>query len=359
MYKGQKNNGGIAILFVCVLVLAVFVAAACTNGFTTANPYGWFDKKEVETVDGAAIANVLEIQEVTASANIRLFTSGEAVTASDNTVSQTITATVLPSDAPNKAVDWQIYWADDAALKNQPIGNYLTLTPESDGSTTATLTCKQSFRGSNAYVKVTTRVGSFYAVASVFYSGMPSEISIDATGYSHIRLANDTEHASVSDSYYPYGVVVGEDNVFPINMDNVFHDVGTNFASQLDIEIIGYGYVNLQHKPAGSTAPYQVNKISLNEIKDDILSVRIANGNLVIHPNCKLQDYYKQTSEQTSMFHSLSDYPAVGGSIPQPHYFTVRISYGANTDKYCTAVVNVTIVTAVQSVSLDPTAIVF
>ena len=43
------------IVFACVILLAVAVTAAITQGFTNWNPWGWFDaKKTGETVKTAA-----------------------------------------------------------------------------------------------------------------------------------------------------------------------------------------------------------------------------------------------------------------------------------------------------------------
>lgn len=34
---------------IAFILLAVFLAAACTQGFKNGNPWGWFDKEETQT----------------------------------------------------------------------------------------------------------------------------------------------------------------------------------------------------------------------------------------------------------------------------------------------------------------------
>src|SRR5574344_1270318 len=75
------------------------------------------------------------------------------------TVSKTITATVMPVDAPDKSVDWSIQWC--TPIDGKAVTDYLTITPDSDGSLTATITAYKGLEGASAYVKATTRVGGF------------------------------------------------------------------------------------------------------------------------------------------------------------------------------------------------------
>ena len=60
---------------------------------------------------------------------------------------QTVTATITPSDATNKEVDWSIAWKNSNSTwaKGKTLSDYLTLSPTSDGALTATVTCKKAF----------------------------------------------------------------------------------------------------------------------------------------------------------------------------------------------------------------------
>ncbi|UKI51953.1 MAG: hypothetical protein L6V79_07335 [Clostridium sp.] len=96
------------------------------------------------------------------------------------TVSKTITATVMPVDAPDKSVDWSIKWC--TPIEGKDISEYLTLTPESDGALTATITALKGFEGGSAYVTATTRVGGFTATCLIMYDGKPESLSFIHNG---------------------------------------------------------------------------------------------------------------------------------------------------------------------------------
>ncbi len=59
----------------------------------------------------------------------------------------TITATVTPSNATNKSVDWAMSWAnpDSDWATGKTVTDYIVLTPESDGALVATAECVQAF----------------------------------------------------------------------------------------------------------------------------------------------------------------------------------------------------------------------
>lgn len=59
----------------------------------------------------------------------------------------TLTATVTPSDATNKAVDYTAAWKNPSSswASGKNVSDYVTVTQPSDGSLTATVECKQAF----------------------------------------------------------------------------------------------------------------------------------------------------------------------------------------------------------------------
>lgn len=140
---------------------------------------GWFQKPEQEaqppTEEETASGDILQTMPNSSSPRMKLSASTEFYAAvsetGQQTVSKAITATVLPEDAPDKSVDWTIEWCEP--IEGADISEYLTLTPESDGSLTATLTAYQGFEGASAYVTATTRVGGFSATCLVTYDGAP------------------------------------------------------------------------------------------------------------------------------------------------------------------------------------------
>ena len=90
-------------------------------------------------------------------------------------VSRTLTATVLPATATNKAVDWHCEWVDASNTAN--VSDYVTVTPASSGSTTATVTCYQAFT-SNVIITVITRESGYSATCVVSFIGIPTDIGI-------------------------------------------------------------------------------------------------------------------------------------------------------------------------------------
>lgn len=147
--------------------------------------------------------------------------SGVATTASDGTVSQTLTALISPADATNNKVDWSVAWVDGTPLASAKIGDYITITPSSDGALTATVTCKKAFRGSVACIKVVTRDGGYVATCNVSYEGKPSSLQING---------GNSGKANYQGS-----------NSYTVALENVFGDVGDSFYSSLKVKSYTWG----------------------------------------------------------------------------------------------------------------------
>ena len=83
-------------------------------------------------------------------------TAAEAVTASEGI---TLTATVSPETADNKAVDWSVSFINPSSswAKGKNVADYVTVTPTSDGALTANVNCLKAF-GEQIKVTVTSRV---------------------------------------------------------------------------------------------------------------------------------------------------------------------------------------------------------
>ena len=81
--------------------------------------------------------------------------SGTTVT-SPQSVDVRIEAYVYPESAANKAVDFSVAWGNAPTHGSEQVSNYLTVTPDSDGSTMATVSCKKSFGDDTIVITVTT-----------------------------------------------------------------------------------------------------------------------------------------------------------------------------------------------------------
>lgn len=173
MKKQTKNNARWVAVFLAILILAVAVMAAITQGFTNWNPWGWFGKDQIETPsdktddqnkkdDVAAVGGMELPEEVTGSGiklrAARLSATEEGGIAAQSENSFTLTATIEPSNAENKAVDWAVAWNDSSSswASGKSVSNYVTVTPSADGALTATVACLQAF-GEKVKVTVTSR----------------------------------------------------------------------------------------------------------------------------------------------------------------------------------------------------------
>lgn len=154
-------------LFVCIAILAVFVMAAVTNGFTDFNPYGWFGEKQAAT-DNLPDETESETDncgfEVHNTSLMKLSVSKAVsdtpvTTAVTNGV--TLTATLLPATAVNKAVDWTVEFTEPSSTwaKGKTASDYVSVTPTSDGALTATVSAKKAF-GAQVKITVTSRGNS-------------------------------------------------------------------------------------------------------------------------------------------------------------------------------------------------------
>ena len=153
---------------------------------------GWFDKKEEplaeeEQTEQAAVtdgegnamdADMVYPMPAKMSFNAQTFAQfGEpnAVT-SEQSVDVRIQAYVYPDDAVNKEVDFSVAWGEGAQRSAEPVTDYVTVTPESDGSRIVTVSCKKAFGDDTIVITVTTRDGGFTANCTVTFEGTPNSL---------------------------------------------------------------------------------------------------------------------------------------------------------------------------------------
>ena len=213
------------------------------------------------------------------SEHIKLTMSAYAMVAADNSVSKTIVATVLPETAANKQVDWSVEWGDEEAEGDVP--QYVTVTPASDGSTTATVTCKQAFTGT-ILVIATTRESGYQASCILTFVGIPTEIIISG-GVSPVSGA--------------YKLGIGQDYVFDVGLTNPFDSVGAEF-SDFDCRVYGVGSVVLGYleRISGVEKWYDTSNktVTLDSLKDNFISASYAEGKLTVTTKKSVESYYSR-----------------------------------------------------------------
>lgn len=123
---------------------------------------------------------------------------GEAVSASDDSLSKTITAVVSPTINNNSLVDWSLSWqsADSDFAKGKNVGDYMLVTPLTDGSLTAIVSCTQPF-GETIILRVQSRVKTnVYATCRLEYikrfENFTVSVTNDNVSVSKINFSDDS-----------------------------------------------------------------------------------------------------------------------------------------------------------------------
>ena len=252
-------------------------------------------------------------------------------------VAYTLTATVNPSSATNKAVDWSIAWMDPTSIFaiGKTVTDYVTVVPSYDGSTIATVTCYQAFEG-EILVTVTTREGGFQADCIVTFSGIPTSIEISSSTLSPISA--DT-----------YGLGVGVTYDFDINMDNVFGVVGEKYYDySIGFQAMGTLTVGtLEDDPRGSPVWYSTRTANLSEFAEQIISYSIEGDVLHVTFNKSVEGFYSSMVRNGAV----KTYYDRVQSIDSPCSFILQIStkeLGVSFNKKVTFVIDSSVVTGVS-----------
>ena len=199
----------------------------------------------------------------------------------NQTVSKKIQAIIEPSTAKNASVDWSVEWGEK---QNGAVTDYLTVTPDSDGSLSATVTCKQPFTGEIVVVCVT-RQGGYVATCTVTYAGQPTEIT----------LAGEI---SETDGAYRFGI--GNTYEYAVEMSNPFGSVGEKF-NNVTVSVTGVGQVILGYMEHFQTQNkdkwYDASDttVEYDSLKDALISASYADGKLTIKTLSAVEDFYRGT----------------------------------------------------------------
>ena len=201
-------------------------------------------------------------------------------------VSQTVTATINPSTVVDKYVTWSVAWATDAPLKNSNISEYIKVTDESQGNLTATVNCYKSFKGSKAILTCTTRQGGKTGTVDIVYEGVPSSMVISSpSGVTKYNLGKDSVDLLYVSKTYSLNIA----------MDNVFHDVGTNF-NDFTITVTGIGSVTCgtySQSARGAGWSSHSNVVDFSKIAKEFVTCSTSGNTLSINVTKSFYDYYE------------------------------------------------------------------
>lgn len=210
--------------------------------------------------------------------------SGTTVT-SDESVDVRIEAYVRPDDAANKKVDFSVAWGTAPTHGSEPVENYLTVTPDSDGSTTATVSCKKAFGDDTILITVTTREGGFQATCTVTFTGVADGISISGS-------TATKKSSSRRGEYYEVGT--SKTYTFNISLTNAFDDVASDLSVK---EIGGEGtmyFGNGSYNDGGYINFSNVTQKDIGDLADEFITSATISGNtLTVKTGSKiLENYY-------------------------------------------------------------------
>ena len=211
-----------ALIAVLLIGMSASIILAANNGKD--NPSG----KDESTEETIADATDDEIYPMPRAMSFTANTLAAAL-AEGQTVDVKIKAIVSPYDAANQFVDYSVAWGSAPEHGDEPVTDYVTVTPDSDGSATATVSCKQAFGADKIVVTVTTRDGGFTANCTVSFIGMASGMSVTSSAVTPVSDDN-------RGTYYQLGT--SRTYTFDVNLDNAFHEVG---SKNLSVSVGGGG----------------------------------------------------------------------------------------------------------------------
>ena len=286
MSKRKILTSIVAIML--LLVMGVTALTSCTGGGGDIpaltdpgespfdNPDGDDDGEDDSVTFPANISMVTT--EIESSEHVLLRALGP-MTVADGVASQTLTATVLPETAKNKLVDWSVSWADSS--NTTPVSNYITVTPSTNGSTTATVTCKAAFTGT-ILVTVTTRESGYKADCRVTFVGLPTDLAINTS----TPMKDATKYAMGIGGAYTFNVT--PTNPFGVVGDN-YKDVTMTYGATGSVVLCGY-----EEYSSGGSVWYDASAktVGLDSLKDNFISVNYANGVVTVNTIKSIESYY-------------------------------------------------------------------
>lgn len=291
-----------------------------------------------------------------------------AAQANGQTVDVKIQASVTPWDAANQQVDYSITWGAAPTHGKEAVTDYVTVTQDSDGSLTATISCKKAFGGDKIIVTVTTRDGGFTANCTVSFVGVASTISITNSSLNPI---SDTNRGN----YYQLGT--NKTYNFTVNLGNVFNTIG---SKNLTVTLGGVGELYFGDEFVdGSSGMGSFSNMAKRKMSDMvskfITSATISGTTLTVKTGTVVvENYYDEMVNDTEYFTGTTykgryvfedEYGLTGGKDFETNskaniaalpscYFTITVK---DTVSGLSETVKVWLVTSVKSVSLNKSTV--
>lgn len=280
MSKKQKNSGVKALCSVLIILLIATISIAIpSKGFTDWSKFK-HNKPQVEQPDKPGEqkpgGDDVVIEQIEASG---ILLSAAIASADESGVTQRFTATITPADATDQKVNWSVAFKNAGSewANGKNISDYVTVTPTSDGSLYADVTCKAAF-GEQIILTVTSRDNAeAKATATVDYrkkviaceiklNGSDSDVvdfslagtsyNITATPVMSVGTLGNEQSVSISgrrNAEWYNGVhptlKLSQDNNLPDDFDFTSNSFTTdiNFAANM-LKVNNYNNLNIKFK---------------------------------------------------------------------------------------------------------------
>jgi hypothetical protein len=317
--RNKMKKSTIAIIAVSlVLVICLGVVGGVSSGFQNWDTDTWFNKNADKPIESAVAELIPSIDdysfEMISTQNIFL-SAGEAMAASDTPYpQQELTAVITPDSARDKYVSWSVAWATPNSdfASGKTVTEYVTVTPESDGSLKSTVTCLKAFGSDKINVVVTTRDGGFTATCIVSFVGIPTIIATSTAM---------TPNGEV------YMALPSKGNALSIDLNNVFNSVGDTYKNfTYTLTSIGTFYVDVMDDWGGvsSHGSHALSDLQTTYLPES--AIRLSGSTLTITP----ENIYAFASGERQYFISDGEYEDFGwatfGGYNADSYFQLTIT---------------------------------
>ena len=165
-YRNNSNKfwtGFLAVLLVLVIAGTAALVGVLSDGFKNWDKFKPDEEQTEQTEEtadngGAIIGESVGSGVKVMSAKIAPENYAANGVSAQAETAYTLTATVLPEKASNKAVDWAVSFVNPSSTwaTGKTVTDYVTVTPTADGALTANVECLQAF-GEQIKVTVTSR----------------------------------------------------------------------------------------------------------------------------------------------------------------------------------------------------------
>lgn len=233
---GKKVIGGIALGLVLILLGGV-------AGGLLQHHYKWGedeptveepeDPKDEDSTGGTEIDSG---EEKGVKLSVRKLMSNEYAEYGVSALAETaytLTATVYPADAANKAIDWSVSFTDagDEWASGKTVTDYVTVTPTSDGALTATVENIAAF-GEQITVKATSRDNSSaYATCTVEYLQRTTGYTLTMDGKTY-----STTGTKVNEATPTFAETKSATPDITVNKSTVYTKANTDKATYIKID---------------------------------------------------------------------------------------------------------------------------